>query len=95
MGYNCVDQINNGSTGGDCVNKLAFRFRFRFRLGIVIIYKIKCSVYYIINIMMCIDKVFARLWIYMCCYKVQSKSNDNENIYNTNIMKNIRAYGVI
>ena len=45
--------------------------------------------------MMCIDKVFARLWIYMCCYKVQSKSNDNENIYNTNIMKNIRAYGVI
>ena len=45
--------------------------------------------------MMCIDKVFDRLWIYMCCYKVQSKSNDNENIYNTNIMKNIRAYGVI
>jgi hypothetical protein len=49
--------------------------------------------------MTCIDKVFARLWIYTCCYKVPSKvpskSNDKESIDDNNIIKNIRAYGVI
>jgi hypothetical protein len=44
--------------------------------------------------MMCIDKVFARLWIYMC-YKVPSKSNDKKNIDDTIIIKNIRAYCVM
>ena len=47
--------------------------------------------------MTCIDKVFARLWIYTCCYKVPSKvpskSNDKESIDDNNIIKNIHYYG--